>query len=61
MTPLYRVRKSHDTVAEQHVTSFRDELAGKPLDWALLASLAGQAGGAPIADLDAAPGTFRDG
>jgi SAM-dependent methyltransferase len=52
----HSVRKSYDTVAEQYAAGFRDELAGKPLDRALLASLAEQAGGAPIADLGCGPG-----
>jgi SAM-dependent methyltransferase len=51
------VRRSYDTVAEAYATGFRDELAGKPLDRALLASLAEQAGNdAPIADLGCGPG-----
>jgi SAM-dependent methyltransferase len=51
------VRRSYDTVAEEYAGSFRDELAGKPLDRALLACLAEQAGeGAPIADLGCGPG-----
>ena len=51
------VRRSYDAVAEQYAAGFRDELAGKPLDRALLACLAEQAGdGAPIADLGCGPG-----
>ncbi len=51
------VRRSYDTVAEQYAAGFRDELAGKPLDRALLACLAEQADqGAPIADLGCGPG-----
>lgn len=50
------VRRSYDAVAEEYADSFRDELAAKPLDRALLTSLAEQAGGAPIADLGCGPG-----
>jgi SAM-dependent methyltransferase len=51
------VRNSYDTVAEEYAAGFRDELDGKPLDRALLASLAEQAGdGAPVADLGCGPG-----
>ena len=57
MLPHHCVRKSYDSVAEEYATGFRDELAGKPLDRALLASLAEQVGdGAPIADLGCGPG-----
>jgi len=57
MLQHHSIRKSYDTVAEEYATSFRDELAGKPLDRALLASLAEQAGdGAPIADPGCGPG-----
>jgi len=52
MLQHHSVRKSYDTVAEKYATGFRDELAGKPLDRALLASLASRpAIGAPIASL----------
>ena len=37
------VRRSYDTVAEKYAAGFRDELAAKPLDRALLASLVEQA------------------
>jgi SAM-dependent methyltransferase len=49
------VRRSYDTVAEKYAAGFRDELAHKPLDRALLASLAEQAQG-PVADLGCGPG-----
>lgn len=49
------VRRSYDTVAENYAAGFRDELAHKPLDRALLASLAEQAQG-PVADLGCGPG-----
>jgi SAM-dependent methyltransferase len=53
----YAIRRSYDAVAKEYAAGFRDELAGKPLDRALLASLAEQAGdGAPIADLGCGPG-----
>jgi SAM-dependent methyltransferase len=51
------VRWSYDAVAKEYATGFRGELAGKPLDRALLACLAEQAeDGAPIADLGCGPG-----
>lgn len=51
------VRRSYDAVAEEYAAGFRNELAGKPLDRALLACLAEQADdGAPIADLGCGPG-----
>jgi len=51
------VRRSYDAVAEVYAAGFHDELAGKPLDRALLACLAEQAEhGAPIADLGCGPG-----
>jgi ubiquinone/menaquinone biosynthesis C-methylase UbiE len=52
-----RVRRSYDAVAERYVANLGGELAGKPLDRALLACLAEQAAeGAPIADLGCGPG-----
>jgi SAM-dependent methyltransferase len=51
------VRRSYDSVAEVYAADFRDELAAKPLDRALLACLAEQAEhGTPIADLGCGPG-----
>ena len=53
----HSVRLSYDTVAGEYAVGFGDELAGKPLDRALLACLAEQAGdGAPVADLGCGPG-----
>jgi SAM-dependent methyltransferase len=53
----HSVRQSYDAVAEEYAAGFRDELASKPLDRALLACLAEQAAdGAPIADLGCGPG-----
>ncbi|RKS79041.1 methyltransferase family protein [Actinomadura pelletieri DSM 43383] len=50
-------RQSYDTVAETYAARFRDELAGKPLDRALLASLLEQSEpGFPVADLGCGPG-----
>lgn len=50
-------RRSYDAVAEQYATSFREELAAKPLDRALLGCLIEQTdSGAPIADLGCGPG-----
>ena len=51
------VRRSYDAVAEKYAAGFAVELAGKPLDRALLACLIEQAGrGAPIADVGCGPG-----
>jgi ubiquinone/menaquinone biosynthesis C-methylase UbiE len=51
------VRRSYDTVAEEYSTRLHDELAGKPLDRALLASLLEQTEpGTVIADLGCGPG-----
>ncbi|MFI6684177.1 class I SAM-dependent methyltransferase [Streptomyces sp. NPDC050485] len=51
------VRRSYDAVAETYANRLRDELAGKPLDRALLASLVEQTEpGAPVADLGCGPG-----
>ena len=52
-----RIRRSYDVVAEKYADGFRDELAYKPLDRALLTCLIEQTGpGAPIADLGCGPG-----
>ncbi|WP_433235784.1 class I SAM-dependent methyltransferase [Streptosporangium sp. CA-135522] len=51
------VRRSYDTVADTYAVTFRDELAGKPLDRALLTCLLEQTEpGTPIADLGCGPG-----
>jgi hypothetical protein len=48
--------------AAQYVASFGGELAGKPLDRALLGCLVEQSGtDAPVADLGCGPGTLRPG
>ncbi|MER6945844.1 class I SAM-dependent methyltransferase [Nonomuraea sp. NPDC000554] len=50
-------RRSYDTVAENYAAGFRDELAAKPLDRALLACLVEQTEpGTTIADLGCGPG-----
>lgn len=52
-----RVRRSYDAVAEEYRARIGDELAGKPLDRALLGALVEEAGdGAVIADLGCGPG-----
>lgn len=52
-----RTRRSYDAVAEKYAEGFRDELAYKPLDRALLTCLIEQTSqGAPIADLGCGPG-----
>jgi SAM-dependent methyltransferase len=48
------VRRSYDAVAENYAAGFRDELAGKPLDRALLTAVLEQAG--RVADLGCGPG-----
>ncbi|MGA4838225.1 class I SAM-dependent methyltransferase [Streptomyces sp. G45] len=51
------VRRSYDTVAGEYATRLHAELDAKPLDRALLSSLAERAPrGAPIADLGCGPG-----
>jgi SAM-dependent methyltransferase len=51
------VRQSYDAVAENYAAGFRDELAGKPLDRALLTALLEHAGpGGRVADLGCGPG-----
>ncbi|QKW08116.1 class I SAM-dependent methyltransferase [Streptomyces sp. NA04227] len=51
------VRRSYDTVAEEYATRLHDELAGKPLDRALLAALLEQREpGTAVADLGCGPG-----
>ena len=51
------MRRSYDAVAEKYAAQFSDELAGKPLDRALLACVIEQAQpGAPIADVGCGPG-----
>jgi ubiquinone/menaquinone biosynthesis C-methylase UbiE len=51
------VRRSYDTVAEEYAARLHDELTGKPLDRALLASLGEQTEpGTAIADLGCGPG-----
>lgn len=52
-----RVRRSYDTVAAEYWERIGDELAHKPLDRALLASLVEQTDGrGPVADLGCGPG-----
>jgi SAM-dependent methyltransferase len=48
-------RASYDAVAETYATLFGDELAGKPLDRALLAAFAETVSG-PVADVGCGPG-----
>jgi ubiquinone/menaquinone biosynthesis C-methylase UbiE len=51
------VRRSYDAVAGKYAAQFSDELAGKPLDRALLACLIEQSQpGAPVADVGCGPG-----
>jgi SAM-dependent methyltransferase len=53
--PLDATRRSYDAVAETYAKLFGDELAGKPLDRALLAAFAETVSG-PVADLGCGPG-----
>ena len=52
---LDETRRSYDAVAETYAALFGDELAGKPLDRALLAAFAETVSG-PVADLGCGPG-----
>lgn len=57
MTPADPLRTSYDRVAASYAAHIADELAGKPLDRALLAAFAEQARPlGPIADLGCGPG-----
>ncbi|MCW3817782.1 class I SAM-dependent methyltransferase [Micromonospora sp. DR5-3] len=51
-----RVRRSYDTVAGEYRDRLAGELAGKPLDRALLAALVELAGPGPVVDLGCGPG-----
>jgi ubiquinone/menaquinone biosynthesis C-methylase UbiE len=56
---LRETRTAYDTVATDYAELLRDELAGRPLDRALLAAFAEhvqEAGGGPVADLGCGPG-----
>ena len=53
--PLDATRRSYDAVAETYAALFGDELAGKPLDRALLAAFAETVSGS-VADLGCGPG-----
>jgi SAM-dependent methyltransferase len=56
-----RVRRSYDVVAGKYAHAYGGELAGKPLDRALLSCLIEQAGpGTPIADAGCGPGHVAD-
>jgi ubiquinone/menaquinone biosynthesis C-methylase UbiE len=57
MEPHEPTRRSYDAVAGAYADGLRDELAGKPLDRALLAALLEQTpAGAPVGDLGCGPG-----
>jgi SAM-dependent methyltransferase len=49
-------RRSYDDIAEDYADNLGSELAGKPLDRALLDALAELAGGGLVADVGAGPG-----
>jgi SAM-dependent methyltransferase len=53
--PLDATRRSYDAVATTYARLFADELAGKPLDRALLTAFAETVSG-PVADLGCGPG-----
>jgi SAM-dependent methyltransferase len=52
-------RSAYDTVARTYASKFGDELAGKPMDRALLAAFAEVVSG-PVADLGCGPGHVTD-
>jgi SAM-dependent methyltransferase len=57
VTPANRLRASYDQVAADYTAQIADELAAKPLDRALLAAFAEQAGALGlVADLGCGPG-----
>ena len=49
-------RASYDAIAADYAATFADELAGKPLDRALLAAFAEQVGDGPVVDVGCGPG-----
>lgn len=51
-----RIAKSYDTVAGRYAAEVGDELAGKPLDRALLGALVPMSGDGPLADIGCGPG-----
>ncbi|WP_308282802.1 class I SAM-dependent DNA methyltransferase [Pseudonocardia nigra] len=56
---LHTTRASYDAIATEYAELFREELAAKPLDRALLAwfaELVQTAGGGPVADIGSGPG-----
>ncbi|MDR7276638.1 class I SAM-dependent methyltransferase [Catenuloplanes atrovinosus] len=53
---LDAVRASYDTVAAAYADQLADELAGKPVDRAMLGVLAALAGDGPVGDLGCGPG-----
>ncbi|HEV7206543.1 MAG TPA: class I SAM-dependent methyltransferase [Jatrophihabitans sp.] len=53
---MTRARHSYDRVAERYAAEVGDELAGKPLDRALLQAFVELAGNGPLADLGCGPG-----
>ncbi len=50
------VRRSYDAIAERYAAEVGSELAGKPLDRALLRVVADAAGAYPVADIGCGPG-----
>ncbi|WP_326701729.1 class I SAM-dependent methyltransferase [Streptomyces sp. NBC_01754] len=55
----HTTRASYDAIAADYASHFRDELAGKPLDRAVLdafAELVAAGGGGPVADIGCGPG-----
>jgi len=53
---LDTARAAYDAVAEDYAALLRDELAGKPLDRALLGAFAEQVAGGPVLDAGCGPG-----
>ncbi|HUK68736.1 MAG TPA: class I SAM-dependent methyltransferase [Streptosporangiaceae bacterium] len=56
MDELTRTRRSYDLVADRYSAHVSGELAGKPLDRALLAALAELTAGGPVVDVGCGPG-----
>ncbi|MGH8876620.1 MAG: class I SAM-dependent methyltransferase [Stackebrandtia sp.] len=56
MTDYEAIQRSYDAVADEYAVRLHDELAGKPLDRALLSSLFEESGSGTVADLGCGPG-----
>jgi SAM-dependent methyltransferase len=56
VAPVSDVRRSYDAIAERYAREVGSELAGKPLDRALLKVVADSAGADPVVDIGCGPG-----